>query len=606
MDQDRHKDSRENLEQRVERLEKEVQELRNRLDVWDAEDTVTISAEGETVVSSEETPPSGQADAIRHAVTEKESFMQRYTIGENWLQRLGIALLLLGVAFLFKYSIDQGWLVPPIRSLIGLGIGLALFIPGLQIAEDNKPLKQICLGGGIAVFYITGFATFQLYSFVPDPVIWVFMVVVTLLALSLSLQQDEAILSVVGVVGGLGTPFMLYTGSGSLSALMIYTAIIVAGAAAMYFVKGWRSLLWTTVAGGWLVLLVGLFTNVLDVVNPVFSDRLSLQLGLLVSLVAFWIVPVVREIFSNRDPLRWPHPSFQNSDGTVDEQAVYIRNASAQAMTVIIPLLGVLYSMGVWEFSVEAWGVVAMAIALAIGYAYLPLRKEGLPKLASIHGFSALILLTLSFFLLFDGKLLFIILALEGLALRIIAHQNKDQQLSLSSHILFGFVAIWLVNTFSEYKAPELAILNLDALTQLLIIGIGGLGVPIWLRQEGARTTYRLIAHLALLAWFYSELLSLTNGQAYISVSWGIYAIGLLIYGLTKEIQEIRLAAMGTIFLVVGKLFLIDLSQLQAIWRILLFIGFGALFLLISYYVQRTFVDESGSIDQGDESGNSP
>ena len=97
---------------------------------------------------------------------------------------------------------------------------------------------------------------------------------------------------------------------------------------------------------------------------------------------------------------------------------------------------------------------------------------------------------------------------------------------------------------------------------------------------------------IALLAWFYHELSFLENGQAYVSVSWGIYAIGLLIYGFTREKQSIRMAAMATIFLVVGKLFLIDLSQLQAIWRILLFIGFGSLFLLISYYLQRTFTDE--------------
>lgn len=591
MEKDNHKD----LEKRVARLEKEVKSLRDLVEGHQSDDSITVSSDQKTVSINE---PSSKT--VRESHTES-SFTENIQFGENWLQRLGIGLLLLGVAFLFKYSIDQGWLIPPIRSLIGLGIGLALFIPGLQFSDDSAPLKQICLGGGIAVFYITGFATFQLYSFVASPIVWIFMIVVTLLALSLSLQQNQAILSVVGVTGGLGTPFMLYTGSGSLSSLIIYTGLILGGASAIYLKKGWRSLLWTMAAGGWLVLLVGFYNNILDVLRPVFADRLSLQAGLLICMAAFWMVPVLREILSHRNPQKWPDPSFQKQGGSVDEHAIYVNNPSVQLMALSIPILCILYSMALWEISWEAWGVIAMSFSLTIGYAYLPLQKEELAKLASAHGFSALVLLTISFFLLLEGDLLFTVLALEGLGLRVIAFQNGDEHISVSSHILFGFVAIWLMDSFTSYKAPELAILNLDALTQLLIIGITGLGVPHWLKKSSSRKIYRLLAHIALLAWFFSELSALNNGQAYVSVCWGVYAIGLLIYGFTKEMQEIRLAAMGTIFLVVGKLFLIDLSQLQAIWRILLFIGFGAVFLLISYYVQRTFINESPSVTEADE-----
>jgi uncharacterized membrane protein len=44
------------------------------------------------------------------------------------------------------------------------------------------------------------------------------MVAATMLAFFLSLQLDRAALSVIGVMGGLGTPFLLYTGSGPASA----------------------------------------------------------------------------------------------------------------------------------------------------------------------------------------------------------------------------------------------------------------------------------------------------------------------------------------------------------------------------------------------------
>jgi uncharacterized membrane protein len=38
---------------------------------------------------------------------------------------------------------------------------------------------------------------------------------------------------------------------------------------------------------------------------------------------------------------------------------------------------------------------------------------------------------------------------------------------------------------------------------------------------------------------------------------------------------------------VVAKLFLVDLALVDTIWRILLFLGFGGLFLVISYYLQN-------------------
>jgi uncharacterized membrane protein len=46
-------------------------------------------------------------------------------------------------------------------------------------------------------------------------------------------------------------------------------------------------------------------------------------------------------------------------------------------------------------------------------------------------------------------------------------------------------------------------------------------------------------------------------------------------------------AGAGTLVLLVAKLFLIDLVGLEAIWRVLIFLGVGGLFLVLSYYLQN-------------------
>ena len=44
--------------------------------------------------------------------------------------------------------------------------------------------------------------------------------------------------------------------------------------------------------------------------------------------------------------------------------------------------------------------------------------------------------------------------------------------------------------------------------------------------------------------------------------------------------------AIATLLVVVAKLFLVDLAALEALFRVVLFLGFGSVFLLLSYLLQ--------------------
>jgi uncharacterized membrane protein len=52
--------------------------------------------------------------------------------------------------------------------------------------------------------------------------------------------------------------------------------------------------------------------------------------------------------------------------------------------------------------------------------------------------------------------------------------------------------------------------------------------------------------------------------------------------------------ALATLLLMVAKLFLVDLAALDALWRILLFLTLGGLFLLISYFLQGLWRERPG------------
>ncbi len=56
---------------------------------------------------------------------------------EWWLSRLGIGFVILAVLLLYGYSIDKGWITPPIRVLAGTLLGGFLFWGATRTAADS-------------------------------------------------------------------------------------------------------------------------------------------------------------------------------------------------------------------------------------------------------------------------------------------------------------------------------------------------------------------------------------------------------------------------------------------------------------------------------------
>jgi uncharacterized membrane protein len=219
----------------------------------------------------------GRSDVLREL--EVPFGLERLRSGEWWLNKIGIGLLLFGAAFLFKFSVDQNWITPSVRVGIGLALGALLVLLGLRVYADRRAFSQVLLGGGVGVFYITGYAAFQLYALVPYAAAFAFMASVTLMAMVLSLRQDGSALALIGTAGGLGTPFILYAGAGSVGGLVLYTSLILAGACGIYVYKGWTLLLLTAFAGTWTVFLLGYSDMLYWNDASSLHDRLAMQIG---------------------------------------------------------------------------------------------------------------------------------------------------------------------------------------------------------------------------------------------------------------------------------------------------------------------------------------
>lgn len=507
----------------------------------------------------------------------------------EWLNRVGILLLLMGLAFLFKYSIDQGWLIPEIRSTIGLITGVVLLGFGFRMNAQNNLLRPILIGGGIAAFYLTGFATFQLFSFMSASVSWSFMILVTVLSLWLSVGQDEAILSVVGTLGALGTPFMLYTGDGEVTSLMLYFVLILSASSVIYILKGWRSLLWSTAMGGISILLA--VTNQVTGAEMINMERLTIHGGIVFWSIACWLIPVFREI-KLAERFKISTENTQKGKVIGEEKNNKIGN-TLHVMILGVPLVGLMVSMSIGEWGLTRYGLISLGIAVTAGGFYWFLREWNLKSLASAHLYMGLVMATAGLIIMLKGDFLFPVLVIEMMALRYITYRIDDHKLNIASHLLYGIMGFWLLRrlNFNEAEVPFL--MNMTALPELGFLLIGGLWIPRYFKQDDLKNIYRLTAHLLLLIWLYAKLSPFDNGQAWVSLSWGLYAITLLVLGLKGLGRKVHLAGFSTVLLVVLKLFIVDLSQLQAIWRILLFMGFGTLLLTVGYLFQSKWIKET-------------
>lgn len=600
MDEQKYK----SLQQRVEELEQEVQGLKNKLDrlisVYEESPYRNQrKVRADAAPSPEPTPGSPVKDTPKPESPGIETKKKRSVetlagslFGENWLYKIGIFLLLLGVAYLFKYSIDQGWITPPIRSAFGLVVGMVLVISGQRLDISRRPYRQILMGGGIATFYITGFATFQLFDFAPPLLVWIFMIGITLFALFMSLQQDEEVLSVVGTIGGLGTPFMLYTGSGSLPGLIIYTALILSGVGALYYFRKWKMLLWTSAGGGYLVLAVGLINSIFFRMDITLLDRWSLQAGILFEMMLFWVLPVLRNLHENTTA---SHLTRGDKNSIIQRSNNLFQ---VQILTLVVPVVALYLSIWTWPYSAQPWSWAAFGGSVVFFAVATILQTYHHRSLQLTHYYSSALLLTIGFFLLLENNLLFLILAAEALAFRIIAQLFEDKNFSLGSHALALIVSVWLVDELVNATHSGWAIFNPTGISNVLIIAAIGVGVPWFMKKENSyRSIYLIFGHLAFLGWLVQQFRPLSDGDALITISWGVYAIILLVWGFQRDSDLIRKTAMATVFLTVGKLVLVDFSQLEAIWRILMFIGFGGFFLLISYYIQKYRSNTMGKPD---------
>ncbi|HLF14682.1 MAG TPA: DUF2339 domain-containing protein [Bacteroidota bacterium] len=176
-------------------------------------------------------------------------------IGGKLLNRIGAFALILGVGFFLKYAFDNNLISETVRVLIGAAAGFTcLAVARRTHRRDMKIFGQGLVGSGIAILYLSVYASFNYYHLVPQWLAFVMMSVVTLLTFWHGILYDSLAVGVLGWAGGFITPFMLSTGEPNETGLFGYIALLDAAILGVVFRKrSWVVLEPLTLLATWAI-----------------------------------------------------------------------------------------------------------------------------------------------------------------------------------------------------------------------------------------------------------------------------------------------------------------------------------------------------------------
>lgn len=202
-------------------------------------------------------------------------------IGENILSKIGIVILIIGVAIGSKYSIEHDLISPLTRVILGYLVGLGLLGLGMKLKKAYKNFSAVLVSGSMTILYFMTYAAYSFYQLFPQILAFALMVVFTVFAVIAALNYKNQIIAHIGLVGAYAVPFLLSENSENISVLFSYMTIINIGILVIAFKKYWKQLYFSSFSISWLIFISWYVSN--------FNLEEHLGTALIFSLVFFAI-----------------------------------------------------------------------------------------------------------------------------------------------------------------------------------------------------------------------------------------------------------------------------------------------------------------------------
>ena len=211
---------------------------------------VPVEKDKENVIETIEAPIQKVAPKVRKP--KGKSNIEKF-IGENLINKIGIAILVIGVGIGAKYSIENNLISPLTRIILGYIAGLGLIGFGIKLKAKYENYSAVLVSGALAILYFITFAAYDFYDLFPQLIAFSLMLVFTVFGVVAALNYNKQVIAHIGLVGAYAVPFLLSNGSGNATVFLSYIAIINLGILIIAFKKYWKPLYYSAFIFTWLI-----------------------------------------------------------------------------------------------------------------------------------------------------------------------------------------------------------------------------------------------------------------------------------------------------------------------------------------------------------------
>jgi uncharacterized membrane protein len=246
----------------------------------------------------------------------------------------------------------------------------------------------------------------------------------------------------------------------------------------------------------------------------------------------------------------------------------------------------------------------ALALGVAAGAALLGRWMRPRDHVAFLHALAlAFTLVAIGIAVQFDGAAVVVGWAAEGAAVAWLGVQARNRAFQFGGFVLWVLSTLHLVDNFYETPAAFTVLVNTRTFTTLFVLACGY--VLAWRMRRSAapeaqrmQITLHIVASTLTLAWITAEIRSFWEAsadtptahlyeQTLLSLAWGVYGALLIVIGMWRQLTVLRYIGITVIVITSLKVFFYDLWELGGIYRVIGFLGFGALLVLVSYLYQN-------------------
>jgi len=527
------------------------------------------------------TPPIVQPSTIATPIDD----ISAEEVSGRILGRMGIAAVIIGMAFFLKYAFDNNWVGPAGRVMIGILIGIFVMCLGQYLRKKYLQYSDLLMGGGLAILYLSVLSSHALYHIVDPMLAFMGMIVVTIIGVAISIINATKTLSSIAFIGGYFAPTLVGVNFLGEFIVFSYLTILNAGTLGILLYKKWTNLIIIGFIGSWIIFTGWYLGNYNQ--EMLFPTLIFIIIQFLIFTASSMFRIIVEKLKAT------------------EIDYFIITTTALSFATICYQLL-----MPEFEHYVSLGSVLVAGFYIIIA---LIAYKEN-PSDRTINIFLpglAVSFLTIAVPIEFDGPWVAAWWFVEALVLYVLASTSSSRGFQIMGVVVYFLGLFDMFYYIGSYVRPtnyvvffngQFIMIMFSVITAYFIAFVyyryGSIsneiqkrGIAVFVVIANVLTLYALTTQVVIY-YELQQLAGASNTQIQnwsnttVSLLWALYAGILTTIGFAKKLAFLRYLGL-TLFIITAFKVVIDIWSLGEIYRIVSFIVFGIIALTASFVYVR-------------------